>query len=469
MAFPTIPATGSGTLAGLNQLNTTATLTGPNLNTLSFAPGDMLIACAGEYQSNAGTLAAYTGWAGGGLSWTEITDSTGTAVNRLGVAVARAVTGSETGTVTVTRSGTLVGDASMIILVVSGAHSTSNPEVTAMATGTTTAANPASLSPSWGAEDTLWIGLNGNGMTSGTGSWTANNGAPTNYTGYYGTNPADTSTVGDFGLAVAFRQNNAASEDMAAFSQDTSNARSSAFCIAVRPAPAVPEDSPALELKDFGTFTGVGSGDTINKVTVAVTHSEAVAGAPTVQLWDGVTAQIGTDQTCTTSASLHTDSFDFTGVTYSQLSTLRVRFLAHETVGLATHLDAVGLTVNYTSVGGVSGDAAFTGTATLTAAGNKAAFGAAASTGTATLAATGKVGKSTGAAFTGTATVAATGKVGKSTGSPSPGQRRSQLPARSGSRLARRSPGPPLSQRQARSVKAPAQPSPGQRRSPRPA
>ena len=216
MAFPTVPTTGNSTLAGLNQLNTTATLTGPNLGPLGKSPGDLLIAIAGEYQSSAGTGAAYTGWAGGGLTWTEITDCTGTAVYRLGVAVARVVTGSETGTVTVTRSGTLVGDASMIVLVISGAHATTNPETTAVATGANTAqADPAALSPSWGAEDTLWIGVNGNGMTSATSTWTANNGAPTNYTDYFGTNPADTSTVGDFGLAVAFRQLNTATEDVA--------------------------------------------------------------------------------------------------------------------------------------------------------------------------------------------------------------------------------------------------------------
>src|SRR5215211_9563929 len=115
MAFPTIPTTAAGRVAGLNQLNTTATLTGPDLNTLTKAPGDLVIAIAGEYQSSAATGAAYTGWAGGGLTWTEILDggATGTTENRLGVAYARLVTGTETGTVTVTRSGTLVGDASM--------------------------------------------------------------------------------------------------------------------------------------------------------------------------------------------------------------------------------------------------------------------------------------------------------------------------------------------------------------------
>jgi hypothetical protein len=244
VTFPTVPTVADGRLAFVNQLDTTATLTGPNLNTLTKSPGDLLVAIAGEYQSNAGTDAAFTGWAGGGLTWTEIRDSTGTAVNRLGVAVARVVTGSETGTVTVTRSGTLVGDASMIVLVIPGAHATTDPEATVMATGNP--ADPASLSPSWGADDTLWVAVNGNGMTLGTGSWTANNSAPTNYIDYVGTAPADTSTIGDFGLAVAFRQLSAASEDVGAFGQDTTNARSSALLIAVRPAPVVEVPPPIL-------------------------------------------------------------------------------------------------------------------------------------------------------------------------------------------------------------------------------
>ena len=238
-SFPTVPTQADGRIAGINQTNLTATLTGPNLTALTGrAAGDLIIAIAGEYQSNAGTDAAFTGWAGGGLTWTEIRDSSGTSNTRLGVAFARLVTGSESGAVTVTRSGTLVGDASMILLCIPGAHATANPEATAMATGANTAqADPASLSPSWGSDKTLWIAANGNGLTNISGSWTANNGAPTNYSDFFGTNPSDTSTVGDFGLAVAFRQNEAASEDAGTFSQDTTNARSGALVIAVRPVP----------------------------------------------------------------------------------------------------------------------------------------------------------------------------------------------------------------------------------------
>ena len=301
MAFPTIPSTAGTTLAGLNQLNTTATLTGPVLGTaVHFSAGDLLIAIAGEYQSSAASNASYTSWAGGGLSWTgiNVTDN-GTAACRLGVAYARAVTGSETGAVTVTRAGTLVGDASMIIMVISGVHATAAPEATVVAYGTGTAA-PATLTPSWGADDTLWIGANGNGDTSATGSATFNNGAPTNYTGFFGTNPTDTSVIGDFGLAVAFRQNHATSETMGTFSQDTSNARDAVVLIAVRP-PLAP-----LALAGTATSTSAASGAVSQTVGLAGTASNPV-GVPgswsNVQSCHAIGTAGGGAGTCVTGAA----------------------------------------------------------------------------------------------------------------------------------------------------------------------
>ena len=90
--------------------------------------------------------------------------------------------------------------------------------------------------------------------------------------------------------------------------------------------------SPALGLSSFGTFTGIGPSDTINHVTVAVTHHEAAGSlAPVFELWDGTSAQIGADQAGTASAPDHTDSADITGVTYAQLATLQVRVYGHAT------------------------------------------------------------------------------------------------------------------------------------------
>jgi len=146
-------------------------------------------------------------------------------------------TGSETGTITVTQAGTITGHASMIVMSIPGAHATTPPEAGTAATGAGTAAPPALDPAGWGTEDTLWIAVNVNGETSTTGSWTANNGAPANYTDYFGTNPPDSSILGQVGGAVAFRQLNAASENPGAFSQDTTNARNTAVTFAVRPAP----------------------------------------------------------------------------------------------------------------------------------------------------------------------------------------------------------------------------------------
>jgi hypothetical protein len=147
-------------------------------------------------------------------------------------------TGSETGTIAVTQAATVTGDAVMFILSIPGAHATTPPEHTAIANGTSSAANPAALVPSWGADDTLWIALGGCGETSTTGSFTGiGSTAPTNYSNLVGTGISQ-DAVGGCDAAVAFRQNNTASEDVATFSAfDTSQARNSAIVIAVRPLP----------------------------------------------------------------------------------------------------------------------------------------------------------------------------------------------------------------------------------------
>jgi hypothetical protein len=147
--------------------------------------------------------------------------------------------GTETGTFTVAQAATITGRASMCLLSIPGAHASTPPEVGTIANGTTAAANPASFDPSgWGAEDTLWIAVDANGMTSAGGTWTAcGAGTLTNYSNLANSNTTDSSVVGQTEVAVAFRQVNAASEDRGAVStHDLSNARNSALLIAVRPA-----------------------------------------------------------------------------------------------------------------------------------------------------------------------------------------------------------------------------------------
>ena len=97
--------------------------------------------------------------------------------------------------------------------------------------------DPPSLSPSWGAEDTLWIAGVIVRDALGTFSVTA---APTNYSGLI--QSAEYSAgVGAVGsrLATAWRQLNAASEDPVAFTTDaTVLSTLRAFTIAIRPATA---------------------------------------------------------------------------------------------------------------------------------------------------------------------------------------------------------------------------------------
>ena len=117
------------------------------------------------------------------------------------------------------------------------------------------------------------------------------------------------------------------------------------------PAVAVPETSPGLEIYGFA-ISGPGAADTIEHVTVTVTeHQSSASQAPcSIALWNGTTAQIGTTQTGTASTSTANTSIAvFTGVTYSQLATLRVRVYGNGVTGSGyiESVDSVAVTVSY--------------------------------------------------------------------------------------------------------------------------
>lgn len=235
MTFPTIPTTGASRLLTIQQADTTATRTWPAMSGLTRTTGDLLLAIIVAYQSSAASGAVFGTWASG---WTELTDQGGTTSNLSIGAAYRWADGSEV-TPTVTQAATITGQASMVLMAINGAHASQVPAVGTIAHGTAAAADPGALTPAWGAEDNLWIAVGGSGETAITGSWTGVGATPpTNYSNLAGTATADTSTVGQSDIAVAFRQLNAASEDVGTFSSvDVSNARNSALVIAVRPAP----------------------------------------------------------------------------------------------------------------------------------------------------------------------------------------------------------------------------------------
>ena len=160
----------------------------------------------------------------------------------------------------------------------------------------------------------------------------------------YGVNGA-TGATGSSQLAFA--------ESLTVLVPDATVTMGSALAVtAAQPAPAVTEFAPALELSGF-TISGPGGSDTIEyvQVTVAQFQSSALMGAPRIELWDGTSAQIGADVFgAVTTSTGNVDTFTITGVTYSQLATLRVRVYANSgaaAAGATQSVDSVGLAVCY--------------------------------------------------------------------------------------------------------------------------
>ncbi len=230
MAFPAAPLSGI-TATGNFQANTTATRTFPNLSAVTNVAGDLMIAICVAYQSNV-TNAAFSGWTAG---WTEFIDQSTTTGMAIGAAY-KWSTGGETGAISVTQAATITGHAGFLLMSISGAHPSTPPEATAIANGTSAAANPVALDPAgWGTEDTLWLSIGALGETSLTGTFDGIASQPANYSNSFGTGISG-DAIGAIHAAAASRQLNAASEDVGTWTLDTANTRNSALVIAVRPA-----------------------------------------------------------------------------------------------------------------------------------------------------------------------------------------------------------------------------------------
>ena len=254
MTFPTIPTAGASRILSVNQANTTATRTFPNLSSLTKNSGDLLIAIVFCYQTGTGTNAAFSSWGG---SFTEFHDSATSTTMAIGCAY-KWSTGSETGTFSVTQAGAVTGHAAMILLSIPGAHLSTPPEAGGRASGVNSTAQPGALNPAgWDVEDTLWITVGGSGETATTGSFTGMAASdPTNYTDNFVTGVTG-DVVGGVEGKVAFRQLAAASETPPTFSNDTSNARWGALTIAVRPAPSAVTGAAVATLGGTATAAGI--------------------------------------------------------------------------------------------------------------------------------------------------------------------------------------------------------------------
>ena len=241
MAFPDIPTVAGGRI--LFTLNTAGGASGvktfPNLSSLTKNSGDLLLAIAVIYDGNSND-AEFSSW---GASFTEFGDFATTGTISIGCAY-KFSTGSETGTFTVTSADTSTNDSVMILMSVANAHSSSPPEAGGYTFGVNDNADPGPLSPSWGAEDTLWIAVAGCGETSTAGSFTGLASEPIGLTGY-AESGITADVVGGMEAAVAFSQTNTDGLVVGPWTNDTSNSRVAACMVAVRPAAAafVPRNS----------------------------------------------------------------------------------------------------------------------------------------------------------------------------------------------------------------------------------
>lgn len=209
MSFPTIFSTA---VSNTTPNNTTSAVTLP----ASIAAGDLIIGFVAS-DAAAGAMT----WPS---PWVKILDHAGTGfVLSVGYLIA---SGGET-TVAVTHTNERSNHIAARIKAAEW-HGTTPPEVNAAVTGLSGTPNPGSLTPSWGALDTLWVAFFGCDDFSVPFPVTA---WPTNYDNNQVS--ANTSTsAGD--VAMASRGLNAASADPGSFTMTVSEDWS-AFTLAVRP------------------------------------------------------------------------------------------------------------------------------------------------------------------------------------------------------------------------------------------
>jgi len=232
MAFP---SAGSPTATAFDSTVTSMSVNLP----ASISSGDLLIAY--EEQRNNATFTSGTP-----AGWTALSSQQGGGSAGQMRVWYRIATGTEGSTATWTAS--IATTAVWHVIKVTSWHGTAPPEDTT-SSGDATSANPPSLTPSWGAADTLWIALAGNTATGETTGFTA---APTNYSNLQSNGAS--SGGSSCNIASATRQLNASSEDPGTFSPN-SNRFWTAATLAVRPAAGGGGGSTAHNL----TLLGVGS------------------------------------------------------------------------------------------------------------------------------------------------------------------------------------------------------------------
>lgn len=196
MAFPTV--------ASVNERNQTTDTTSHSIF-FTATSGQLVVAITGFSSPGSGTRTLPSGW-------TDITPSGTTDIT----AMYKRLTGSDTSPVTLTSTNS---ERSWTIAYnITGHHATSNPEMSDRTGGAGDPAqpDPTSLTPSWGADDTLWIACaNQFGQTADDDDWSN---PPTSYTNQAMKTSGTTSfSFANCKGAAARRELNAATEDPGVF------------------------------------------------------------------------------------------------------------------------------------------------------------------------------------------------------------------------------------------------------------
>lgn len=207
MAFPVVQQTRGNSL-GTSSVNRTVTMPA------TVNAGDLLIFVITTSNSTAATFGTPSGW-------TKLGESTGTVNTAVYYKVAD---GTEDGATVTVVMGAAVTNSAHIVYRITGYDSTALCEV-AFGAATSAQPDPPSLTPSWGAQDTLWIAGFGKRSTAMT---------VTTYPTNYSSNPIDDGGATTCRTVAATRNLNAASEDPGAY-DITNTANILPFTIAVAP------------------------------------------------------------------------------------------------------------------------------------------------------------------------------------------------------------------------------------------
>lgn len=224
--FPIVEATNTSVTPDTTDTNTHAVALPANIQA-----GNLLIIILALWEDNTARTVTTP------ATWTQLYNIVGTGTIRRFVAYYKVASGSEGASVTVTASST-VGWACNSYRI---SNYTGVPEA-ATAGGTSTTPNPPSVTPSWGARNTLWIAVEGDADATTTAVT-----SPANYTNQLtavrSPNPIASGTGPR--LSSALRELNAASEDPGTWTIPSSDPWNAAT-IAVRPAILFPVTSLSL-------------------------------------------------------------------------------------------------------------------------------------------------------------------------------------------------------------------------------